>query len=231
MTGKLNLRAAEPQLINQARQAFEEGDSRGFVGCAPSQARLLFVADNVIPLQAKGIYEPCLLTAFVATRVSNWEWPEKALDRLFSLADRKKLRALGGKLPGRGPFIIHRGVAGIGRARRPRGYSWTDSPDGACWFATRWDLPNPEVLTAEVQKDEIFAYVDDRVEREFVTKPARFTRYEITVDEMRKRAARWNDQRDREHNERLKQAVKAWGYDSPKLREFFERLQNRGRQR
>ena len=132
MTGKLNLRAAEPQLINQARQAFEEGDSRGFVGCAPSQARLLFVADNVIPLQAKGIYEPCLLTAFVATRVSNWEWPEKALDFLFRSADRAKLRAAGEPLPGEGPFLISRGVAGTGPARRPRGYSWTDSPDGAC---------------------------------------------------------------------------------------------------
>ena len=213
MTGQLNLRAAEPQLINQARQAFEEGDSRGFVGCAPSQARLLFVADNVIPLQAKGIYEPCLLTAFVATRVSNWEWPETALDFLFRSADRAKLRAAGEPLPGEGPFLISRGVAGTGPARRPRGYSWTDSPDGACWFATRWDLPDPEVLTAEVQKDEIFAYVDDRVEREFVTKPARFTRYEIAVDEMRKRAARWNDQRDRERNERLIQAARASGRD------------------
>ena len=213
MTGKLNLRAAEPQLINQARQAFEEGDSRGFVGCAPSQARLLFVADNVIPLQAKGIYEPCLLTAFVATRVSNWEWPEKALDFLFRSADRAKLRAAGEPLPGEGPFLIYRGVAGTGAARRLRGYSWTDSLDRACWFATRWDLPDPEVLTAEVQKDEIFAYVDDRGEREFVTKPARFTRYEITVGEMRERAARWNDQRDRERNERLIQAARASGRD------------------
>ena len=231
MTGQLNLRAAEPQLITQAREAFEEGDSGGFVGCAPSQARLLFVADNVIPLQAKGIYEPCLLTAFVATRVSNWEWPETALDFLFRSADRAKLRAAGEPLPGEGPFLISRGVAGTGAARRPRGYSWTDSPDGACWFATRWDLPDPEVLTAKVQEGEVLAYVDDGGEREFVTKPARFTRYEITVDEMRERAARWNDQRDRERKESLIQAVKAWGCDSPKLREFFERLQNRGPQR
>jgi hypothetical protein len=189
------------------------------------------VADNVIPLQAKGIYEPCLLSAFVGTRTNNRDWSQARLDRLFRLADRKKLRAVGGKLPGRGPFIIHRGVAGIGRARRRRGYSWTDSLDGACSYATRWDLPNPNVLTAEVQKDEIFAYVDDRGEREFVTKPARFTRYEIAVDEMRERAARWQEQSRPESTERLKQEAKAWGYDSPELREFFERLQNRGRQR
>ena len=231
MTGQLNLRAAEPQLIDQARQAFEEGDSRGFVGCALSQDRLLFVADNVVPLKAMRIYEPCLLSAFVGTRTNNRDWSQARLDRLFRLADRKKLRAVGGKLPGRGPFIIHRGVAGIGRARRRRGYSWTDSLDCACSYAIRFGLPNPNVLTAKVQKDEIFAYVDDRGEREFVTKPARFTRHEIAVDEMRERAARWNDQRDRERKESLIQAVKAWGCDSPKLREFFERLQNRGRQR
>ena len=191
MTGQLNLRAAEPQLIDQAREAFEEGDSCGFVGCALSQDRLLLVADNVVPLKARGIYEPCLLTAFVATRVSNWEWPETALDFLFRSADRAKLRAAGKSLPGEGPFRIYRGVAGTGPARRPRGYSWTDSPDGACWFATRWRLPDPEVLSAVVQDDEILAYYNGRHEREFVTKPARFTRCEIAVDEMRKRAARW----------------------------------------
>ena len=74
-------------------------------------------------------------------------------------------------------------------------------------------MPDPEVLSAVVQDDEILAYYNGRHEREFVTKPARFTRCEIAVDEMRKRAARWNDQRDRERKERLIKAARASGRD------------------
>jgi hypothetical protein len=211
MSARLKLGQVPRNWRKDAREAYEKGDAGLLVGNVSSQDRLLFVADNVIPLQANEIYEACLLTAFVATRMSNWEWPEKALDFLFRSADRAKLRAAGKSLPGEGPFRIYRGVAGTGPARRRHGYSWTDSLDAACWFANRSGLPDPEVLTAEVQEGEVLAYVDDRGEREFVTKPARFMRYEIAVGEMSERAARWTEQSRREEKERLIEAARARG--------------------
>ena len=112
------------------------------------------------------------------------------MDFLLQQADRDRLRAAGDALPGPGPFRLYLGVAGVGSARRLRGYSWTDSLDVACWFADRYDLESPAVRTAEVPRDEVLAYHAGRNEREFIWRPQRTTRLEIDGDEIGERAGR-----------------------------------------
>ena len=74
-------------------------------------------------------------------------------------------------MPGPGPFELFRGVAGRGRARRVRGFSWTASEKTAEWFADRageWGLHDPAVFRMEVNADNVFAYCNEREEQEFI---------------------------------------------------------------
>jgi hypothetical protein len=128
--------------------------------------------------------------AFIGCRVNHREWPEETLDFLFGIADCPKLRAAGDPLPDPGPLLLYRGVAGTGKARRLRGYSWTGSLDIACWFATRLDLPSPAVFTASIQAEEVLAYHDGRSEQEFICRPKRVTRMKMGLDEISERAKR-----------------------------------------
>jgi len=61
-----------------------------------------------------------------------------------------------------------------GRVRH--GMSWTLDPDKARWFADRGvhlDLGYPVVLEATVLKEDVFAYYNERKERELVVRPGR----------------------------------------------------------
>jgi hypothetical protein len=146
---------------------------------------LFFVWDNAMILRHRGIYERLLLKSYVGAK-GNWShWNTSTIATLFRLADREKLRAAGEPLPGDGPFTVYRGVAGIGRRRRLKGFSWTDDYDRACWFAQRPQypmgplLPNPAVLKATVAADEVLAYTNHREEREFICQPKEFERIRI----------------------------------------------------
>jgi len=89
------------------------------------------------------------------------------LRKLFASCDAEKLRAAGQPLPGEGPFVVYRGVAGIGRRRRAKGFSWTQSLDAACWFAVRFDdFENPAVYTTTFNPEDVLYYVNDRDEQE-----------------------------------------------------------------
>jgi hypothetical protein len=126
------------------------------------------VADNVDVLRNAGLYERALLDAFVGTRTNHSHWPFDVLMSLFACCDRERLRAAGGPLPGTGPFVLYRGVAGHGARRRLRGLSWTTDPERARWFALRVFLPHPAVIRVTVDASAVLAYVNDREEREFV---------------------------------------------------------------
>jgi hypothetical protein len=143
-----------------------------------------------VKLKGRGIYEECLYFAFTQAKSNHSDWPEKVLDWLFRLADPPRLRAAGEALPGPGPFRVYRGVAGMGRARRLRGYSWTGSLDVACWFATRRRLQSPAILTAVVGEEEVLAYHDGRDEQEFICRPIRPSRHPIRAPEMEERTHR-----------------------------------------
>ena len=89
---------------------------------------------------------------------------------LFRVADRARLRALAPP-PGPGPFTLYRGVAGQAPRRRIRGFSWTDDPERAWWFARWLQLGNPAVYRTMVQAEAVLAFIGDREEREFVIFP------------------------------------------------------------
>jgi hypothetical protein len=183
----LDLRLIDPVLHELAREAYEEGDPVGFCGLADDELGLALVHDNLFALHERGIYEACLLHAFTGGRTSNWRYSPSVSGLLFRLADRDKLRAAADPLPGPGPFTLYRGVAGVGRERRERGFSWTRSLDVACWFATRFMLPDPAVYTARVTARGVAAYVNARDEDEFICRSARPRPLPLSVAEIRAR--------------------------------------------
>jgi hypothetical protein len=185
----LNLSMVDPYLHTQARRAFEEGKAAEFVCYTDSQTALALVVDNLHALQRQGIYEAALLFAFTGTRTNHSNWSDGVLGSLFALADKAKLRAAGEQIP-RESVVVYRGISGYGPRRRKRGWSWTDSLDVACWFALRFNLANPAVLSATVQPAEILARVNDGREREFVVRPTTVTTLRLSRIEIAEQAER-----------------------------------------
>jgi hypothetical protein len=142
-------------------------------------------------LLLRGIYKESLLAAFVGCRVNNAAYTVGDLLRLFEIADRDRLLAVG-PIPAGESFVLYRGVAGVGDARRIRGYFWTISPAVACWFAARaalFGLAEPAVYTATVHRKEMLACCVDRGEAEFICRPTRAKLYLDDFDAIRDRAA------------------------------------------
>jgi hypothetical protein len=65
---------------------------------------------------------------------------------------------------------VWRGTCALPFSKAVRGYSWTTDRDVACWFAMRFSdaYKNPLVLTAEIEREMIGAYSNERKEREVV---------------------------------------------------------------
>lgn len=154
----------------QGREAFVDGNAVGFLCCAPNTYSMQMVANNVLALAQRGIYENALVQAITATRTNNRHWPLSVFRDLFRWADRARLLAAGDPLPGTGPFTLYRGVAGkTERERRVRGISWTGTLAKAAWFADRgWGLPNPAVYKCVLDSKHVLAYVNDRKEDEYI---------------------------------------------------------------
>jgi hypothetical protein len=198
---KLNLRMINPPLVDMAARSFEERDALGFICVALSNEHALaLVYDNLNPLKEAGMYEECLAQALTGTRTNNSSWSPWVLEWLFSECDLLKLRTCGDPLPGTGPFVVFRGVSGMGRRRIVRGLSWTADLDVACWFAMRhsfdnWKRPvqscvGPAVYVSKLPERSVYFFTDERKEKEFVGRPARCSRLQIDRVEMEKRADR-----------------------------------------
>ena len=89
-----------------------------FLRKAGNHHGLVLVVRNASILRRRGLYEEALLDAWSMTRTNHVTWPPKVITRLFRLANRARLRALGDPLPGTGPFTLYRGVSGTGPLRR-----------------------------------------------------------------------------------------------------------------
>ena len=127
-----------PVLRPQAVDALSSGDVGGFLAYASNEDGLALVLHNMKRLRERGLYEEALLWGFTSSRENNYRWFTKLAD-MFHKADRTRLRQVGDALPGDGPFTLYRGVAGNGRARRVRGFSWTEDLQVAKWFALRFE--------------------------------------------------------------------------------------------
>jgi len=72
-------------------------------------------------------------------------------------------------IPGHGPYVLYRGVAGEPQFRRERGISWTSKLQIAAWFARRSpDLKNPAVYQVTIEKKCVLAYWNEREEDEYL---------------------------------------------------------------
>ena len=170
-SGWVNLSLIPPGLHEQAEQALKDNDVIGFLCKADNMKSLEIVWQNWNLLQSMGLYEEALLHAFTICGLNNHHVPPARLSFLFRIADRAKLRAAGDPFPSAGPFTLYRGVSGIGRGRRIRGYSWTASLRRAQWFAARGFScggAHPSVYSVTVRKPAVLAYSNDREEEEFI---------------------------------------------------------------
>ena len=75
---------------------------------------LEFVWSTASLLKRVGIYEECLLEAYQGVKTNLHRVSERALDTLFWLADKERLRQCGQPLPTPLPAVLYRGVSGAG---------------------------------------------------------------------------------------------------------------------
>ncbi len=169
---RLRKALAEPDpLLKDAEAAAACGDVDKLLMLLENTAELVFVCDNLLWLKALGKYEHALLNAYIDTRLNFSRWPLSQLRNLFHLADRPALLAAGDPLPGPGPFVVFRGVAGRGAKRHLRGISWTADRDKAIWFAKRFavtGIEGPTVFQTEIEAARVYAYTNGRSEQEFL---------------------------------------------------------------
>src|SRR5579872_2552865 len=132
------------------------------------------------------IYEQQLVECFTALHAH--EWKTDVLELMFQLADLDRLRQFSQPLPGSGPFTVYRGVSGPNRLRKVRGLSWTADLGVACSFATRYMMERPAVYTADVKAEEVYLYLNDREEDEFIVRPRSCRQMPLLEKEMRRRA-------------------------------------------
>jgi hypothetical protein len=166
---ELNLRTVDEGLLEYAQEAWRKGDVEHVMCYMPSTRRLAFVADNIPPLTSAGKYEEALFSAYITTGVNFSNWGPDVLTYMFDKADPVKMRSLGSSIPDLEMFTLYRGLAGRGRKRRVNGFSWTESPNIAAWFACRYaELPDPAVFRVTVKRDQILFRCDERNEKEFV---------------------------------------------------------------
>ena len=143
------------------------------------------------------MFEPALVFAFTSCRTNFHNWQAKLIETLFKMCDREKLWAAGTAPPPGDRWVVYRGVAGKWSERKVRGLSWTSSKDQACWWASRFDLPNAAVYRATVARQDVFCYTDDRHEAEFICRPKYCLGTGLSVDEIRLGAKRESDRRNR----------------------------------
>jgi hypothetical protein len=164
-----NLRLIHPLLWQRARDLLEGRSARDFLDLVPAKRQIELVSDNLVVLRRLGIYEEALLVAWTAPEHSLRHVPLSRLLKLIRVADRWKLRAAGMPLPGRGPYVLFRGVAGQPKVRRERGVSWTSKPEIAAWFARRSpDLRDPAVYQLTVEKKYVLAYWNEHDQDEYL---------------------------------------------------------------
>lgn len=166
----IDLRYYPDVLEDRALEALAERDALGFLALAENDYSTEIVFFNQAVLKELGIFEEAFAVAVVAPRLNNHR-DYRLLNDMVPRLDRERLRTAGDPLPGTEPWTIYRGVAGRGKARRIRGYSWTGGLERAAWFANRaaetFGLDDPAVFCATVREPEILFYSSDRQEEEF----------------------------------------------------------------
>jgi hypothetical protein len=182
--------AGSADLRQEAAESAESGNAEGFLYYVPDAFKLKVVFRNTERLIRFGLYERALVAAFPECWLNNRN-SYSILGKLFGRADRNRLLDAGDTLPGKGPFTLYRGVAGNGRSRHVRGWSWTRNIETAKGFAVLFDLPKPAVFTTTVKASDVLIYLEEGGEDEFIVDAAPLSLRKIWTgdpasDEMRK---------------------------------------------
>lgn len=171
---------------NEVIDAFIDGDAEGVSTSISRNEALAFVGDNAHALRERGIYEDVMLSAYSGVKHNTSDWDGIDLLMFFEFGDWSKHRDAIPDLQDGGKVTVYRGVSGDGEHRRECGVSWTTDLDTAASFAVKFShLNNPQVLVAEVGRDDVFAYCDDRGEKEYLAYIKDYSALPITLAEMR----------------------------------------------
>jgi len=192
----LDLHSIEPVCKTGAIEAFDDQDGAAFAGAGYSfGATLAVVFDNLYALKQRGMFEAALIEGYIGCKTNHRRWSLSVIQFLFDQCDRDKLRAIGAPLPGPGPFTVYRGVYRNGRERQVHSFSWTGTLDVACRFALRGtcENPTPAVYRATVTADEVYCYCTERLEDEFVCRPKRVSKINMSNEEMQAAADRFTE--------------------------------------
>lgn len=157
--------------MKKTTEAIRKRSGLEFLWSVDNPSRAFHLFRNAHLLKSLGMYEEALEYAYTSGRASVRNWRG-----LFSMADRDRLREYGDPIPHAGPFTLYRGVAGRGRQRAVRHFSWTGTLDCARWFAGRAAyhgsrLPDPAVFEITVPESEVIFYTNGRREDEYVVWP------------------------------------------------------------
>jgi hypothetical protein len=153
-------------------EAFEQRDVDGVFTFVPNHLCLWFLVINQKAFQSKGIFEKALLHSYAATNANNHQVAIGDLQSMFRRCDRDKLLGAGDQLPDGKEFTVYRGVSGTGRSRRVRSYSWTLDHERAKWFSERFSLPDQAVYRAQVKREQILCFIQERKESEVIVLPS-----------------------------------------------------------
>lgn len=161
-------KAVVPELQKDLEEAWINDDLEGCLVAMSNMEYMPFLISHLEPLIKNGFYEEILFDALTMPSINLHHVPFQTLRNLLSIANKEKLRSMGDPIPGNGPFVLYRGVSGIGAKRRTRGLSWTLDLDKAKWFSTRLKLEKPMVYEAVISIDQVYAYDNGREEQEFI---------------------------------------------------------------
>lgn len=155
-------------IIDQAIDAWNRKDVTGVFVCMENHQYFEFLSYNLWSIINMGLLEEFVVAAYIAPQYNLTNVPFSFLQFVFNCCDKEKTRNLGEKFPFQDSYVVYRGVSGVGRKRRLRGFSWTASFEKAKWFAERFGLEKPMVYKTEIHFDDIYYYSNGRHEQEYV---------------------------------------------------------------
>jgi len=90
----LNLQTVDRSWHAQAKAGFLAGNTTAFLCSTDNDKALTLVFDNHQQLLDRGIFEQALLESYAGTMTNYDQRAAQALDYLFKVADRERLRAV-----------------------------------------------------------------------------------------------------------------------------------------